>query len=210
MPLLIIIAAVVALVQAPPPTKAEQLQEAARKGDAATVKQLLDEGIDVNTKFRYGDDRVVLCLRSRSCRRGEGPAGQGRRSDGEGLVLRFHAADARGQPGAEEKTGAHRDCQAPHREGRARQRERALRAPSGRATRRSRSSSSTAAGYRPSNPADALEPRRRQTRRDRRAAGAGAGAKPPEEFKMDAAQLERFAGTYKNPAGNELVDRCRR
>ena len=42
-----------ALAQAPPPTKAEQLQEAARKGDAATVKKLLDEGVDVNTKFRY-------------------------------------------------------------------------------------------------------------------------------------------------------------
>ena len=42
-----------ALAQAPPLTKAEQLQDAARKGDAATVKKLLDEGVDVNTKFRY-------------------------------------------------------------------------------------------------------------------------------------------------------------
>ena len=42
-----------ALAQAPPPTKAEQLQDAARKGDAAAVKKLLDEGVDVNTKFRY-------------------------------------------------------------------------------------------------------------------------------------------------------------
>src|SRR4030095_2173568 len=47
------LAAVVALTQAPPPTKAEQLQDAARKGDATMVKQLLDEGVDVNTKFRY-------------------------------------------------------------------------------------------------------------------------------------------------------------
>src|SRR4029453_3005421 len=53
MPSLIILAAVVALTQAPPPTKAEQLQDAARKGDATMVKQLLDEGVDVNTKFRY-------------------------------------------------------------------------------------------------------------------------------------------------------------
>ena len=36
-----------ALAQAPPLTKAEQLQEAARKGDAATVKRLLDEGLAV-------------------------------------------------------------------------------------------------------------------------------------------------------------------
>ncbi|HZG52760.1 MAG TPA: ankyrin repeat domain-containing protein [Pyrinomonadaceae bacterium] len=32
----------------------EQLFEAARKGDAATVKALLDRGVDVNAKFRYG------------------------------------------------------------------------------------------------------------------------------------------------------------
>jgi ankyrin repeat protein len=34
--------------------KGDALSEAARKGDAAAVKKLLDEGVDVNTKFRYG------------------------------------------------------------------------------------------------------------------------------------------------------------
>src|SRR5215208_2726855 len=43
----------VLFAQAPPLTKAEQLQEAARKGDAVTVTKLLDEGVDVNTKYRY-------------------------------------------------------------------------------------------------------------------------------------------------------------
>ena len=33
--------------------KADALSEAARKGDVAAVKKLLDEGVDVNTKFRY-------------------------------------------------------------------------------------------------------------------------------------------------------------
>lgn len=32
----------------------DQLFEAARRGDAAAVKALLDKGVDVNTKFRYG------------------------------------------------------------------------------------------------------------------------------------------------------------
>lgn len=32
---------------------AEQLSEAARRGDAAKVKALLEKGVDVNTKFRY-------------------------------------------------------------------------------------------------------------------------------------------------------------
>jgi hypothetical protein len=38
--------------------KADALSEAARKGDAAAVKQLLDEGVEVNTKFRY--NRMAL------------------------------------------------------------------------------------------------------------------------------------------------------
>ena len=39
---------------APPATdKADALSEAARKGDAAAVKKLIDDGVDVNTKFRY-------------------------------------------------------------------------------------------------------------------------------------------------------------
>ena len=46
--------------QAPAPTKAEQLQDAASKGDAATVKRLLDEGVDVNTKFRYNTTAIFF------------------------------------------------------------------------------------------------------------------------------------------------------
>jgi ankyrin repeat protein len=38
--------------------KADALSEAARKGDAAAVRKLLDDGVDVNTKFRY--DRTAL------------------------------------------------------------------------------------------------------------------------------------------------------
>ena len=38
--------------------KADALSQAARKGDAAAVKKLLDEGVDVNTRFRY--DRTAL------------------------------------------------------------------------------------------------------------------------------------------------------
>ena len=38
--------------------RADALSDAARKGDAAAVKKLLDEGVDVNTKFRY--DRTAL------------------------------------------------------------------------------------------------------------------------------------------------------
>jgi ankyrin repeat protein len=33
--------------------KADELSAAARRGDAAAVRTLVDEGVDVNTKFRY-------------------------------------------------------------------------------------------------------------------------------------------------------------
>jgi ankyrin repeat protein len=52
--LLVFLAAAASAAQAPPPgDKADAFAAAVRKGDAAAVKQLLDEGVDVNTKFRY-------------------------------------------------------------------------------------------------------------------------------------------------------------
>src|SRR5207253_6066373 len=52
---LVLLSAGVGLAQtAAPADKAEALAEASRKGDAAAVKKLLDDGVDVNSKFRYG------------------------------------------------------------------------------------------------------------------------------------------------------------
>src|SRR4029453_5128614 len=51
--------------------KADAFLEAARKGDAAGVRKLLDEGGDVNTRFRY--DRTAL---SYACDRGHGGVGK--------------------------------------------------------------------------------------------------------------------------------------
>lgn len=52
--LLLLALALVAAAQDPKQALNEQLYEAARKGDAAEVKALLDRGADVNAKFRYG------------------------------------------------------------------------------------------------------------------------------------------------------------
>jgi ankyrin repeat protein len=46
--------ALAAAAQDQKPALDEQLYEAARKGDAAEVKAVLDRGADVNAKFRYG------------------------------------------------------------------------------------------------------------------------------------------------------------
>lgn len=48
------LAASAAAAQDPKQALNEQLYEAARKGDAAEVRALLDKGADVNAKFRYG------------------------------------------------------------------------------------------------------------------------------------------------------------
>ena len=48
------LAASAAAQQDPKQALNEQLYEAARKGDAAEVRALLDKGADVNAKFRYG------------------------------------------------------------------------------------------------------------------------------------------------------------
>jgi ankyrin repeat protein len=53
--MVVLLSAVTGLGQSPAPSdEADALAEAARKGDAAVVKKLLDDGVDVNTKFRYG------------------------------------------------------------------------------------------------------------------------------------------------------------
>ena len=44
----------VSLAQNPKQALNDPLGEAARKGDATAVSALLDQGADVNTKFRYG------------------------------------------------------------------------------------------------------------------------------------------------------------
>ncbi len=51
---LLLLTSFASLAQSPKQELNDQLFEAARKGDAAAVAALLDQGADVNTKFRYG------------------------------------------------------------------------------------------------------------------------------------------------------------
>ena len=204
MKLSLILLTLLALAQAPPLTKAEQLQDAARKGDAAAVKKLLDEGVDVNTKFRYGATaifyasdhghlEVVKVLLDKGAdlsvkdtfygftplALAVGPAQKKRPEHAEIAKLLI----AKGAPGQEMAlTGAIASNDI------------------------SLASFILEKGKVPAaNLSDALEMARAQNKAEIVAALEKAGAKPHEEFKIEPAQLERFAGTYKNPGGNELV-----
>lgn len=52
--LILLCTSLMLVAQSTAPTLNDQMWEAARKGDAASVTALLDKGADVNAKFRYG------------------------------------------------------------------------------------------------------------------------------------------------------------
>ena len=204
MQLLIALAALISLAQAPPPTKAEQLQEAARKGDAATVKKLLDEGVDVNTKFRYnatalfyasdhGHVDVVKVLLDHGAAMdvkdtfygftplmlAVGPAQKKRPEHTEIAKLLI----AKGSPGKDVAlTSAIQSGDAAFAK---------FILDSG--------------GLPASSLSDALEGAKAANKTEMVTLLEQAGAKPYEDFKIDPALLAKFPGTYKGPTGNELT-----
>jgi hypothetical protein len=184
----------------PPDDKAEAMWEAARKGDAATVKKLLDEGVDVNTKYRYGATAL-----SYACDRGNlevvkvllehgadvnvkdtfyhvtpldwasSPA-MGRKpqhAEIVGLLL------AHGAKGIDDALMA------------------AVSAPDAAMTKIILDHG----GLPPDTLSDALESAKKGAHQDIVALLDQAGAKPYVEFKMDESQLGQYAGTYRPASG---------
>jgi hypothetical protein len=200
----IIFIASLALAQAPPLTKAEQFQDAARKGDAAAVKKLLDEGVDVNTKFRYnatalfyacdhGHVEVVKVLLDRGAdltvkdtyygftplALAVGPAQKKKPEHTEIAKLLI----AKGAPGKEMALNA---------------------AVQGGETALAKAVLDSG-GVTPAQLSDALETARAQNKTEIAALLEQAGAKPYQDFAIEPAQLARMAGTYKNPAGTAEI-----
>ncbi len=204
MHLLTTLLAVVALAQAPPASKTDQLQDAARKGDATTVKKLLDEGVDVNTKFRYGTTALFF-----ACDHGHVDVVKVLLDKGADLTIKdsFYGftplmlAVSPAQKRRPEHTEIAKLLIAKGAPGK----ENALSGAVDRGDAALTKFILDSGGIPASTLSDALETARAGKKTDIAALLEQAGAKVPDDFKLDAAQLERLAGTYKSAAGNEIT-----
>jgi ankyrin repeat protein len=184
--------------------KAEALAAAARKGDAATVTKLLDDGVDVNSKFRYGTtalsfaaDHGHLEVVKVLLARGAEVNVKDTFYNATPLTWAVSPALTR-KPEHAEIVGLLLKHGATGKEN---------------ALMTSVASGETATvkiilaqgGLSAETLTDALDAAARGKRTDIVTLLEAAGARPRPEVKLDEAQLARYVGTYRNPAGSELV-----
>ena len=200
----IVVSAMLVLLSAPaglaqPPAaadKADALSEAARKGDVAAVKTLLDEGVDVNTKFRYnrtalsfaadrGHVSVVALLLDR------GADVNAKDTFYNATALTWAVSPAMG------RTPQHAEVVRLLLQRGAQGKENALMTAVAVPDAATAKAVLDVGGLSPGALSDALEAATKGTHPDIAALLVTAGAKPRVEVKLDAAQLARYLGTYK-------------
>jgi len=203
--MLVLIGSVTGLAQSSAPSaKADALAEAARKGDAAVVKTLLDEGVDVNTKFRYGATALSF-----ACDRGHLDVVKLLLDRGADVNVKdtFYGATPLSwavKPAMGRKP-QHPEVVKLLLQHSALGKEEALMGAVSEPDAPTTKAILDVGGLPPGTLSDALESATIGKHQDIVAMLEQAGAKPRVEFKMDEAQLARFAGTYSGPGGTELV-----
>ena len=179
-----------------PGDKAETLWEAARKGDAATVEKLLDEGVDVNTKYRYGATAL-----SYACDRGNLEVVKVLLAHGADVNVEdtfYHATPLNwaSRPAMGRKP-QHAEIVGLLLEHGAKGKEDALMVAVSASDVPMTKIILQHGGLPPNTLSDALESAQKDAHQDIVVLLEQAGAKPYPEFKMDESQLERYAGTYR-------------
>jgi hypothetical protein len=204
--MLVILSAVLALAQSTPPgDKADALAEAARKGDAAIVKKLLDEGVDVNTKYRYGATALFY-----ACDRGHLDVVKLLLDRGADVNVKdsFYGATpltwaANPNMGRKPQHAEVVRLLLQHgAQGKDQALMGAIAAPDAAMTKAILDLGGLPAG----TLSDALEAATRGKQQDIVAMLEQAGATPRAEFKIDPAQLARFAGTYRGTGNMVQTD----
>jgi hypothetical protein len=187
-----------------PGDRAEALSEAARRGDATAVKKLLDEGVDVNTRYRYG--ATVLAY---ACDRGNLDVVKlllDRGADVNVVDTFYHATPLTWavSPNMGRKP-QHPEIVRLLLEKGAQGKAPALMAAASAGDAAMTKIILDQGSFPADALSDALQAATRASHRDVVSLLEGAGAKPRVEFKIDEAQLARYAGTYSGPGGVELV-----
>jgi hypothetical protein len=187
--------------QAPSPTKAEQLQDAVRKGDAPAVTRLLDEGVDVNTKFRYNATALFYACDAGNVDIVKILLARGADMNIKDTFYGFTPLMLASSP-PRKKTPAHNEIAK-------------LLISKGAAGKEDAMLSAIddgdvdivkvvldSGGVTPAKLTEALEAAKAAKKPEIAALLEKAGAKPAEVYKIDPALLAKYAGTYRGPQGD--------
>lgn len=189
---------------APASDQADAFSDAARKGDVAAVRKLLDEGLDVNTKFRYGRNALAF-----ACDRGHVEVVKlllERGADVNNEDTFYHATPLTWALNpAMGRTPQHAEIVALLLKHNPKGKDAALMAAVSAGDVALTKVVLDSGAMSPDALTNGLEAAARGNKKDIAALLEQAGAKPRVEFKIDAADLAKYAGTYSSQTGVDFI-----